>query len=189
MTVSCRSGDQDSFEPTSEADEPHNVYYAQDTPTTKAQFPYFRPIKACAASATVYCRSLMSAGNGFPPFDAIDDQSPASHIERGAGIGDVGYIDSEGTFVYCFNIFYPSDHPIQEDTMPREFVPIEPPLADWEVRTSQDHYPPGSVVAGEGVSFTSISQSPLKIAFSTSAREGAVLVLPEGNTRRIGTSL
>ncbi|KAJ3510783.1 hypothetical protein NLJ89_g4482 [Agrocybe chaxingu] len=110
-------------------------------------------------------------------------RQPPLRKEKGPTIGDVGYIDNYGLFIYCFNIFYPADHPIQPSEAgctPREFTPIQPPLSDWEVEVSPSHFPPGSVVTTDGIKVT---DSTPKIEFSTCSRQGAVLVLPEGASR------
>jgi len=104
----------------------------------------------------------MASGNGFPPrqIDGVYNR-PEKHFRQGVGIGDVGILDTDGGFSYYFNIFHPSDDPIQTSELPRNFKPIEPPLSEWEVRTTQTHFEPGAVIASEGISIQRVSDSPL----------------------------
>ena len=103
----------------------------------------------------------MSSGNGFPPWQLTPSTRPEARFQQGPSIGDVGYINHEGGFWYYFNIFYSRNHPIQEIEMPLNFRPIEPPLSDWKIQVSKDHFQPGSIINSEGIAYTHISKQPL----------------------------
>ncbi|KAF9473879.1 hypothetical protein BDN70DRAFT_997415 [Pholiota conissans] len=110
---------------------------------------------------------------------------PKYHIAQGGFLGDVGWLNERGSFSYCFNIFYPPDHPIQytKGRVPQNFRPFEPPLSPVDVRTHPNYLPPGAILCTEGVRYSQSSASPLKAEFIVNAQEGAVLVLPDGATR------
>ncbi len=134
-------------------------YRSQQIPAT--QFPLYYPTTTSSYQPAIYCRSLMSAGNGFPPWRLTPSTFPEAHFQQGVSIGDVGYFDDTGGFQYRFNIFYSRDDPIQEVRMPRNFRPIEPSLPNWKVRVSTDVTKPGSVIKSEGIRSTRISEQPL----------------------------
>ncbi|KAF9481230.1 hypothetical protein BDN70DRAFT_803781 [Pholiota conissans] len=112
---------------------------------------------------------------------------PKYHIAQGAFVGDVGWLNERGTFYYCFNVFHPPDHPIQRETLPPNFCAFDPPLSTGDVRTIPNYFPPGTILCSEGIQQTWISTSPFflhrKVEFIANAREGAVLILPNGATR------
>ncbi|KAF9532749.1 hypothetical protein CPB83DRAFT_846283 [Crepidotus variabilis] len=155
--------------------------YRKQVPFT--QFPIYHPTTISAYQPAVFSRSLMSTGYGFAPWQPGANERPETHFHQGMSIGDVGFIGSDGALHYRFNIFHPSDHPIQPPTLPRTFRPIEPPLAEWDIRTSEDEITEGTVLTSKGVNATTISENPLEMEFKSKAREGAVLVLPEGAVR------
>ncbi|KAF8972438.1 hypothetical protein BDZ97DRAFT_1781003, partial [Flammula alnicola] len=126
----------------------------------------------------IWARSILSLGHGvgLHRIDASDITRPKLHLSQGAVLGDAGYIDKDGGFFYCFNLFYPSIIPFNEIWCQR----LHPPLSAQEVRTFANRFPPGTVMATEGIEVSQESDSPLKLDFVASAREGAVLVLPTG---------
>ncbi|KAF9532745.1 hypothetical protein CPB83DRAFT_903277 [Crepidotus variabilis] len=155
--------------------------YRQQIPFT--QFPIYHPTTTSAYQPAVFARSLMSTGHGFAPWQPGANARPEAHLHQGMTIGDVGFIGKNGALQYRFNIFYPSDHPIQPVILPRTFRPIEPPLPEWEIRTISDQIKPGAILTSKGVNVTTLSEDPVELEFKSEAREGAVLVLPEGTTR------
>ncbi|KAF8972493.1 hypothetical protein BDZ97DRAFT_836347 [Flammula alnicola] len=153
--------------------------------TKDTNFPIYCTIENPSAEPRIYARSLLPLGNGFGLNVALGSESrPKLHMSQGAVIGDVGIMDSNGSFEFWFNLFLPPDHPNQPTkTMPPNFSPLHPPLSKEELLTVPDHFPPGTVIASDGVKISRISSSPLKVEFETSAREGAALVLPTGASR------
>ncbi|CAA7271111.1 unnamed protein product [Cyclocybe aegerita] len=146
-------------------------------------FAVYCPVSQTLSAGSVYALSLMSSGNGFAPLEMLGVQGQSDkHFEQGISIGDVGYFHKNGRFTYLFNIFYPADDPIQTRHVPRKFSPVGP-LSDWEIQKISDHFAPGAVVASEGVQVTQTSEPPRQIRFSSSAREGAVVVFPTGGAR------
>ncbi|KAF9532742.1 hypothetical protein CPB83DRAFT_890428 [Crepidotus variabilis] len=147
------------------------------------QFPIYHPTTTSAYQPAVFSRSLMSLGHGFAPWQPGAKARPEAHFHRGMGIGDVGFIGQDGALQYRFNIFFPSDHPIQPFTLPRTFNPIEPPLEEWTIRKEPEQFPAGTILTSKGVKASKLSQEPLEVEFKSDAREGAVLILPEGASR------
>jgi len=132
--------------------------YRQHIPET--QFPLYHPVRTSSIPAAIYCRSLMSIGRGFPLWRPVPPSLPEAHLEQGFSIGDVGCLDRKGGFQYWFNIFYPRNHPIQDD-VPRNFKPIEPPFSKWKTKVTARDISPGSILSSQGITCTRISEQPL----------------------------
>ncbi|KAF8956735.1 hypothetical protein BDZ97DRAFT_1849664 [Flammula alnicola] len=151
---------------------------------TDTSFPVYCTVKSQFRAPEIYARSLLSFGSGVGLHHIEGNVArPKYHLSQGAFVGDVGYMNENGAFCYCFNLFYPSDHPIQPKILPHKFSPIHPPLSSEEVRIVSNHFAPGTIMATEGIEVSRVSDSPLQADFITSAREGAVLVLPNGAAR------
>ncbi|KAF9477563.1 hypothetical protein BDN70DRAFT_101076 [Pholiota conissans] len=147
-------------------------------------FPQYSSVSSSCGVPQIYCRSMLSSGHGFGPSNITGDiNRPAEHIYDGANIGDVGYVDEYGAFVYCFNIFQERNDPLQPKDIPATFVPLPLPLSNEDVTFIPDYHSPGTVVVSEGVHVSRVEESPLRLDFSSSVREGAVLVLPAGASR------
>ncbi|KAF9473885.1 hypothetical protein BDN70DRAFT_885448 [Pholiota conissans] len=149
---------------------------------TDTSFPVYCTTKSQSRGPGIYARSTLSLGHGLGVYNIVGNVArPKYHIAQGAFVGDVGYSNDGGTFLHCFNIFYPSDHPIQPESLPPQFTPVDLPAGG--IRTIPDHFAPGTVLCSEGIKYTQTSESPLQTEFSTKAREGSVLVLPDGASR------
>ncbi|KAF9556174.1 hypothetical protein CPC08DRAFT_711419 [Agrocybe pediades] len=137
---------------------------------------------AVVGARETYSRSLFSNGNGYPPSQPEGIDSPRSliHWKQGVGIGDVGLLDPQGYFVYLFNIFAGRDDPLNELGVPEDFEPL---VLDREkdIVVQAEYFPPRTVISSKGVS--PVSEDPFEFKFATTAREGAVLVLPDGASR------
>ncbi|KAJ3514686.1 hypothetical protein NLJ89_g2239 [Agrocybe chaxingu] len=147
-------------------------------------FASYCPVSLARSDAAIYASSLMALGNGWAPLELAGiEGGPRKHFEQGVTPGDVGYLSKSGGFNYLFNIFSAKDDPMQTKNVPRNFVPMVPPLAEWEIKKVPNHFAPHTVIVSEGIQFNQTSDSPWEIAFSSSAREGAVVVLPTGASR------
>ncbi|KAJ7277527.1 hypothetical protein C8J57DRAFT_1061057 [Mycena rebaudengoi] len=131
----------------------------------------------------LYSRLLLPEGHGYPlfhpkPFDDLPEQAR----RVGTEIGDVGVVTSNGAFDVIFNICRAADDPINRFGVPEGF--------------EQVHFIPGDVATqelclcpGSDVSNTKISKRRLDVdagavvEISTSSKEAAVLVLPDGASR------
>jgi len=83
-------------------------------------------------------------------------------------IGDVGYLDvGTGNFNYLFNIYFDAKHhagsPI---VIPDNFVPIQPPFEDWEVKVSPDYFAKGTIITSEGVNVNRTPEDDLYVVVS-----------------------
>ena len=105
----------------------------------------------------------MSIGRGFPLWRPAPPSQPEAHKEKGFSIGDVGCLDDRGGFQYWFNIFYPRDHPVQDD-VPLKFKPIEPPMSEWKIQVSANDLSPGTILCSQGISASHITEQPLYVS-------------------------
>ncbi|KAF9543632.1 hypothetical protein CPC08DRAFT_730421 [Agrocybe pediades] len=159
----------------------HGSHRRHKVPNT---FPLAHLASAVVGAGETYARSLFSTGNGYSPWQPEGIDSPRSliHWKQGVGIGDVGLLDRVGYFVYLFNIFAGRDDPLNQLGVPEDFEPL---ILDREkdVVVQPDYFPPRTVISSKGVEVTRVSEDPFEFKFATTAREGAVLVLPEGASR------
>ncbi|KIJ12520.1 hypothetical protein PAXINDRAFT_46495, partial [Paxillus involutus ATCC 200175] len=130
---------------------------------------------------------------GYPLwYPEPDDNLPEACRDEGLRIGDVGIVTERGTFDVLFNICLPAEHPLnQRGGVPATFKQVQ--LSDPDVCKFRraDH-------AGRAISTKSIcernvtasiaggnstvapAQLGLKLNFTSTSAEGAILVLPEG---------
>lgn len=166
-------------------------------------FPKLVTVRSANGHAESYSRSLMMTGNGFPLwYPGGDIGKPMEHLRRGVSIGDVGILDSDGLFDFCFNIFLPPDNPVHAGLVPVGFRPIEPALEPSEIEMIPEHFKPGHVITSQGITVTTKSSNPLSVPFhlleklhgkltislrdiyfSSVDREGGVVILPNGGSR------
>ncbi|KDR69292.1 hypothetical protein GALMADRAFT_160575 [Galerina marginata CBS 339.88] len=163
----------------SSLDGPYRQAQAENT------FARCNMVTSVAGSEETYSRSLLFSGHGFSFWNIYGNSSrPKKHIEQGVSIGDVGMVDPGGDFVYGFNIFAAPTDPVQPNKLPEEFEEVNPPLdRDTEIQFVPEYFARGTVITSKGVHIRRISEDPLEISFSTTAREGALVVLPEGGSR------
>ncbi|KAF9543634.1 hypothetical protein CPC08DRAFT_424017 [Agrocybe pediades] len=148
-------------------------------------FPLAHLISASVGARETYSRSLLSTGNGYSPRsrDGIDTLRSKLQYTQGVTVGDIGLVDPhDGLFVYLFNIFASRDDPLNELGVPEDFGPL---VLDREkdVVVQPDYFPPGTVISSTGVEVTRVSEDPFEFKFVTTAREGALLVLPDDASR------
>ncbi|KAJ7723408.1 G-protein alpha subunit-domain-containing protein [Mycena metata] len=144
------------------------------------------------ADSQLYSRLLLSKGAGYPLWlpEPYDDLPPA-YTDGGVSIGDVGVITSDGAFDFVFNICVPSDHPVNSVGVPEDFEVAA--LSHGDIRRAPRHYPPGSDVSSAKLKKRSLAFSASSgdnpiipagggagFSISTSSREAAVLLLPDG---------
>ncbi|EEB99998.1 hypothetical protein MPER_00166, partial [Moniliophthora perniciosa FA553] len=121
------------------------------------------------------------------------------NAEAGISIGDVGYIADHGCFVYLFNILLPFDDPRNgTGCLPPDFEPLN--LSGSNI-ADPNQYDSGALVCNPE---SEIQKEPLQLddfhlhdqpyveaakseigygyRFTSSATEGALLVLPEGGS-------
>ncbi|KAF7354054.1 Cell division control protein [Mycena venus] len=146
-------------------------------------------------SCHLYTRLLLPKRHGYPlfhpqPFDDLPFES--RHI--GTDVGDVGVVTSDGAFDIIFNICRSADDPINRFGVPEGFERVI--LAPGDVAPRGQYHR-----AGSDVSNTTISKRRLDVdagvegnvflpfgagavvEISTSSKETAVLLLPDGASR------
>ena len=130
--------------------------------TSLDSFPKLVTVQTGNGSAESYARSLMMTGNGFPLwYPGGDLGKPIKYLQQGVRIGDVGTLDRDGLFDFCFNIFLSPDDPIHAKLAPREFHPLEPGLDCSEVKMIPKYFTPGQIIMSQGVNVTKDSENPL----------------------------
>ncbi|PPQ79476.1 hypothetical protein CVT25_002612 [Psilocybe cyanescens] len=135
--------------------------------------------------AQIYSRTLFASGNGYPMWLGSTTSLPEPYKRRATCIGDVGYLNNIGTFTFAFNIFLPSDDPLNRASqrrLPAGYVPLEPPR-ESEIQKISGYFAPGSVILSKGVDVARLSEAPLHLTFNSSESEAAFLILPEGASR------
>lgn len=87
---------------------------------------------------------------------------PQEHLlGKNALLGDVGQMNEDGLFDFSFNIFFPSNHPIQNGNMPQNFLPVSPSLSANEASLKESYLSPGTVLSSEGIKVSRKSTTPL----------------------------
>ncbi|KAF8902774.1 hypothetical protein CPB84DRAFT_1678561 [Gymnopilus junonius] len=135
---------------------------------------------------------MFTLGNGFPLWDPTGSISrPEIRLREGIRIGDVGLVSRRGDFTFYFNIFLSKTDPYQH-LCPPEHEPLLPALDPSEVDIDQKHFRPGTTLVSNGISVSRLSESPMydlfflsfsDLIFTTKAREGGIVVLPDGASR------
>ncbi|KAJ7029921.1 hypothetical protein C8F04DRAFT_1115463 [Mycena alexandri] len=135
------------------------------------------------SESEIYCSQLRRQKRGRPLYGpAPQTNLSAAFRRRGVAIGDVGRVTPEGTFDFFFNIFLPSEHPINGNRTPEDFSPL--PLYE-SVDVSHFDYSPGSHISTVTVEKVDLDP-PSNVfpagdfTFSCAAPRGAVLALPHG---------
>jgi hypothetical protein len=75
---------------------------------------------------------------------------PNVYRRQGITVGDVGIITASGGFDFMFNICLPPDHPINQEHVPDDFLPIFPRLKSRDINKRMA-YNTNSYVASESV--------------------------------------
>ncbi|KIK49990.1 hypothetical protein GYMLUDRAFT_266261 [Collybiopsis luxurians FD-317 M1] len=163
---------------------------ADDTSTdsaTATEAPVAVPTRL--SPMEVYTRELLVHGRGYPLWQPKPAENmPEAYRKEGVRIGDVGFLDESGGFFFLFNVCLPADDPVNVRRVPREFEPI--PGLDHH-KTACKEYPPNwSVACGsEALHHVQGCMSAMEatcasgLSFTSSASQGAVLIMPEGGRK------
>ncbi|KIK69411.1 hypothetical protein GYMLUDRAFT_35476 [Collybiopsis luxurians FD-317 M1] len=147
----------------------------------------------------LYGRTLLVAKRGYALWKPKPQgvSLPDAYKQEGARIGDVGFLNEYGGFSYLFNVFRSADDPINLGRVPPDFIPF-PIENHHSIEEYLEEFEPGSHVASEPseISKSNIlfpeGQAPIPgvpedvgagLTFTSSAIEGAFLILPEGGKR------
>ncbi|KAJ7285246.1 hypothetical protein C8J57DRAFT_712032 [Mycena rebaudengoi] len=139
----------------------------------------------CISESDNYCSQLLRQGRGFPLYvPGPPGNLPEEYRRNGVSIGDVGTVTPEGVFDFFFNIYLPSDHPINEQ-VPDDFSPLSP-YAPKDILPLD--FDPGNYVSTPSVrGLTPNWDSPIEqfpggdFRFRCLVPKGAVLALPHGS--------
>ena len=75
---------------------------------------------------------------------------PIPYRAQGVRIGDVGILTENGGFDFLFNICVPRDAPINPRKLPKNFIPISPPVDPTDIRKFTE-FSAGSYLASSSV--------------------------------------
>ncbi|KIK52732.1 hypothetical protein GYMLUDRAFT_179777, partial [Collybiopsis luxurians FD-317 M1] len=151
----------------------------------------------------VYAQLLFLRRKGYPMWR--NSRLPGVHKQEGVQIGDVGILNDSGGFEYFFNVCHPADHPLNTGRVPGGFKPLLGINPDDIIDNARE-YEPGSHVASnphhilkrkiqvDTLEKTLNNYSHLRLrnvpeevdaglSFSSSATQGALLILPEGGQK------
>ncbi|KAJ6624090.1 hypothetical protein B0H10DRAFT_765139 [Mycena sp. CBHHK59/15] len=162
---------------------PAPVTSATDRETTP--LPCLDPASDLLSESEFYCSQLLRKKRGFPLYVPGPPRNlPEEYRRRGVAIGDVGRVTPEGVFDFFFNIYLPSDHPINAN-VPDDFSPLSPYASVDVVPLDHD---PGNCVLTPTVNSQELDlDTPSddfpggEFHFACSGPKGAVLALPYGS--------
>ncbi|THU89836.1 hypothetical protein K435DRAFT_677021, partial [Dendrothele bispora CBS 962.96] len=148
----------------------------------------------------IYFRHLFSQGHGYALLYTKPNRigtEPQPHLEQlyeeGLRVGDVGTIRDSGDFVTLFNIFQPSDAPVNRVYgAPDGFQPLDHHQNSFV--TKDQYHPPNTWVCSEEAREANINADGTVLAsgafgpgvgveIQISHSEGSILSLPEGADR------
>ncbi|KAJ7471529.1 hypothetical protein B0H11DRAFT_2040381 [Mycena galericulata] len=142
------------------------------------------------SESEIYWTQLLRQKRGFPLYvPGPQITLPPEYLRNGICIGDVGRVTPEGAFDFFFNIYLPADHPINQNDVPEDFVPLAPYLPQDLLRL---YFDPGHCVSTPLVQREQY-RGPLdfpggKFVFNSFEPTGAILALPYGSQmERLGT--
>ncbi|SJL08973.1 uncharacterized protein ARMOST_12349 [Armillaria ostoyae] len=115
----------------------------------------------------IYPSLMLTQGHGYPLwYPRPPSNFPPDYVRRGTQIGDLGYLDAGGGFIYLFNVYKDAEDPVNLKRVPPGFVPLKSAPG---VREELGFHEKNLVIA----IFKSMSSST----------RGVVLVLPDGADR------
>ncbi|KAJ7469877.1 hypothetical protein B0H11DRAFT_1392377 [Mycena galericulata] len=147
------------------------------------------------SDSRLYSRLLLPKGHGYPLFHPQPfDDLPLESRREGTAIGDVGVVTSDGSFDVIFNICRSANDPLNRFGVPEGFEQVN--LGPGDVAPRAQYHRPGSDVSNTKISKRRLDVDagvennvflPLGagavVEISTSSKEAAVLLLPDGASR------
>ncbi|KAF9061731.1 hypothetical protein BDP27DRAFT_1428652 [Rhodocollybia butyracea] len=143
----------------------------------------------------LYSQLLLPKKRGFPLWDPKPDvHLPDAYRAMGTSIGDVGYLDGDGTFNYLFNVCCLADDEVNVAGVPDGFRRLD--VGPRDIRESE--YDPASCIASHPSSVVQnviprqteeeqIQGVPDEVGaglvIKCHSSKGALLMLPEGGKR------
>ncbi|KAJ7277550.1 hypothetical protein C8J57DRAFT_1028278, partial [Mycena rebaudengoi] len=131
----------------------------------------------------LYTHLLLPEGHGYPLFHPQPYDDPPEEARRiGTEIGDVGVVTSDGSFDVIFNICRAADDSINRFGVPEGFEQVR--LVPGDVAPRASYHRPGSHVSNTKISKRRLDvDAGAVVEISTSSKEAAVLLLPDGASR------
>ncbi|KAJ7181570.1 hypothetical protein C8R43DRAFT_870053, partial [Mycena crocata] len=135
----------------------------------------------------LYVRLMLGNGPGYPmwqPGPNLDGRLHRKYRQRGISIGDVGCINSRGTFDFFFNILLAGNDPINGggSYTPQKFLPLP---SSWSEEAGTEGFGTGTTVYSlqSCICFTNKGDregSASAFHFRIADTPGAICVLPTG---------
>ncbi|KAJ7067191.1 hypothetical protein C8F01DRAFT_1120586 [Mycena amicta] len=130
----------------------------------------------------LYCSQLWRRQRGFPLYVPQPQRNlPSDYLLHGVSIGDVGMVTAEGIWDFFFNIFLPSDDPINNGRVPEGFSPLE----QYDESDVHDlEFEAGSFVASPSAECCNANFEDFPggdYLFQCASPKGAILCLPFGS--------
>lgn len=126
-------------------------------------FPLYCTVQPPFPEHETYSHSLIQLGHGYSFYKPQGNNArPEEYRGIGASLGDIGIINSRGSFEFILNIFRPLPHDFLGD-LPPGFgeSPLAPPLSSDEYTITENQFPAGTVLASKGINVSHKSDSPL----------------------------
>lgn len=97
----------------------------------------------------IYPSLMLTQGHGYPLwYPSPPSNFPPVYVRRGTQIGDLGYLDAGGGFIYLFNVYKDAEDPVNLKRVPLGFVPLKSAPG---VREELDFHEKNLVFAMSGV--------------------------------------
>ncbi|KAF8196289.1 hypothetical protein K438DRAFT_1760455 [Mycena galopus ATCC 62051] len=148
------------------------------------------------SDSRLYNRLLLSKGHGYPLFRPQPFNDLPFDLRRvGTEIGDVGGVTTDGSFDIIFNICRAADDPLNRFGVPYGFERVN--HRERDIAAREDCHKPGSDVSSatinkrrldidasvESVFIPLWPGAVVKISTTSTSKEAAILLLPEGGSR------
>jgi hypothetical protein len=120
----------------------------------------------CSVPSRIYAESLLPKGYGYPLWlPEPNEFLPEDYQKCGAGIGDVGLVNPDGSFDYLFNVCLPASHSFNVDRTPEDFEYVELRMSHDMHRNSGAHGPESHVASA------SVTKKVIKVGVSTTENQ------------------
>ncbi|KAK0451379.1 uncharacterized protein EV420DRAFT_714535 [Desarmillaria tabescens] len=127
----------------------------------------------------IYPSAMLFQGHGYPLWHpAPPSNFPPDYVRRGTQIGDLGYLNDTGGFIYLFNVYKDAEDPVNLKRVPLGFVPLK---SDSGVREELEFHAKNSMISMSRVE-SQRSAGPF-FKSTSSITHGPLLVLPDGAER------
>ena len=163
-------------------------------------------------ASQTYAQFLLTRKLGYPLwYPDLSENLPHAYLAEGVSIGDVGMITADGSFDFLFNICKEKDDPVNDNDVPSGFERVN--VTPREIESFPNMYPSGTVISSASIQKRRITmqassqENPYEqlaiyqghrliyhrvidvgigagFDFSCSCEKGAILILPDGASRK-----